>query len=288
LKNTQFENILMGFAFSPNLKANVYEAMRLSSSLGKSLFFLHVGAKSPEKQSIFKDILNGAPMGPSSIKTIWESGDPVKVITHQCKKNNIDLLLLGALQRENVLKFYLGSIARKLTRKAPCSVFLMIKPSIENVAANHMVVNAFKSNQTEVTIRAAFEYARSMNIPNITLVDEINQSEVDINVDDDFSLKKSTKRKEELNKEEGARLSKILSGVPKHLVSNKNIKSQNIFGTRGYSISHYAKIVRADILVINSVEKRLFFLSRIFPKDLDYILSELPTDVLIIKPSANV
>jgi hypothetical protein len=127
-----------------------------------------------------------------------------------------------------------------------------------------------------------------MNIPNITLVDEINQSEVDINVDDDFSLKKSTKRKEELNKEEGARLSKILSGVPKHLVSNKNIKSQNIFGTRGYSISHYAKIVRADILVINSVEKRLFFLSRIFPKDLDYILSELPTDVLIIKPSANV
>ena len=80
----------MGFAFSPNLKANVYEAMRLSNSLGKSLFFLHVGAKSSEKQRIFNDILNDAPMGPSSIKTIWESGDPVKVITHQCKKNNID------------------------------------------------------------------------------------------------------------------------------------------------------------------------------------------------------
>ena len=115
-----------------------------------------------------------------------------------------------------------------------------------------------------------------------------NKSEVDINVDDDLSLKESTKRKEELNKEEGARLSKILSGVSKNLISNKNIKSQNIFGTRGYSISHYAKVVRADILVINSVEKRFYFLSRLFQKDLDYILSELPTDVLIIKPNTNV
>ena len=190
----------MGFAFSPNLKANVFEAIRLSGSLGKSLYFLHVGKKTRKKEEKFKSIIQKAPKGSSIIKTIWKEGAPVDVITSECNKNHIDLLLLGALQRENVLKFYLGSIARKLTRKASCSVFLMIKPSIHHVRPNHMVVNAFKSDQTEITIKAAFVYAKSLNIPNITLVDEINQSEVDINVDDDLSLKESTKRKEELNK----------------------------------------------------------------------------------------
>jgi hypothetical protein len=38
---------------------------------------------------------------------------------------------------------------------------------------------------------------------------------------------------------------------------------------------------------MNSDEKRKRFLERIFPKDLEHILSELPTDVLIIKSKQN-
>ena len=68
-----------------------------------------------------------------------------------------------------------------------------------------------------------------------------------------------------------------------NLKENKKIQSQSIFGARGYSISHYARVVRADLLVLNSETKRSSFISRIFPKDLEHILSELPTDVLIIK-----
>jgi nucleotide-binding universal stress UspA family protein len=60
------------------------------------------------------------------------------------------------------------------------------------------------------------------------------------------------------------------------------IKTQSIFGRRGYSIGHYAKIKRADLLVI-SAPKKTGILDRIFPHDLEYILSELPTDVLIVK-----
>ena len=61
-----------------------------------------------------------------------------------------------------------------------------------------------------------------------------------------------------------------------------NIKTQSIFGRRGYSIGHYAKVKRADLLVMSAPNKT-GFLDRIFPHDLEYILSELPTDVLIVK-----
>ena len=287
MKSTRFKNILIGFAFSPNLKANVFEALRLSNSLNGSLYFLHVGKKTHIKNTKLNEILNLSPIKPKNIIVIWKEGDAVKTIITQCKKNNIDLLLLGALQRENVLKFYLGSIARKITRKSPCSVLLLIKPSVEMVAKKHIVVNAFKSSQTIDTISSAFEYADKLKIPKITLVDEINQSEINVNVDDDISLKKATKKREEVTKKEELRISEIMKSIPSLLLKNKQVNSQSIFGTRGYSIGHYARVARADLLVINSEEKRMSLWSKLFPKDLEYILSEIPTDVLIVKMKKN-
>ena len=278
----------MGFAFSPNLKANVFEAIRLTSFLNAHIYFLHVGSKSVAKEKAFTDILGDSPVKSKKLSVIWKKGEPVKTIQEQCKKNNIDLLLLGAMQRENMLKFYMGSIARKLTRNAPCSVLLLIKPSLIRKPTQHIVVNAFESPQTESTILSAFHFGKALDVKKITLVEEINRSEVAIEADDDLSLRKVTLRKEELNQRELTRVTEILSHIPDSLLMGIKVRSQNIFGTRGYSIGHYAKVVRAELLIMNAAENRKGFLGRIFPKDLEYILSELPTDVLIIKSKENV
>ena len=277
----------MGFAFSPNLKANVFEAIRLTSFLNAHIYFLHVGSKSVAKEKAFTDILGDSPVKSKKLSVIWKKGEPVKTIQEQCKKNNIDLLLLGAMQRENMLKFYMGSIARKLTRNAPCSVLLLIKPSLIRKPTQHIVVNAFESPQTESTILSAFHFGKALDVKKITLVEEINRSEVAVEADDDLSLRKVTLRKEELNQRELTRVTEILSHIPDSLLKGIKVRSQNIFGTRGYSIGHYAKVVRAELLIMNATENRKGFLGRVFPKDLEYILSELPTDVLIIKSKEN-
>lgn len=285
MRKTLFKKILVGFAFSPNLKANIFTSLRLANSLEANIFFVHVGNKTQAKEKTFDEILSDSPVQPKFIKVLWEEGEPVPTILKLCDKNKIDLLLLGAVQRENVLKFYVGSIARKITRKAPCSVLLLIKPSIEGVPSKHVVVNAINEPNTEKTIKAAFEFSFLMNIPNITLVGEISQSKVNVTADDDESLKKVTEIKEGLNNEEKNRYDEILLKIPDALKENKKIQSQSIFGARGYSIGHYAKVARADLLVLNSEVKGSSFVSRIFPKDLEHILSELPTDTLIIKNS---
>ena len=285
LRKTLFKKILVGFAFSPNLKANIFTSLRLANSLEANIFFVHVGNKTQAKEKTFDEILSDSPVQPKFIKVLWEEGEPVPTILKLCDKNKIDLLLLGAVQRENVLKFYVGSIARKITRKAPCSVLLLIKPSIEGVPSKHVVVNAINEPNTEKTIKAAFEFSFLMNIPNITLVGEISQSKVNVTADDDESLKKVTEIKEGLKNVEKNRYDEILLKIPDALKENKKIQSQSIFGARGYSIGHYAKVARADLLVLNSEVKGSSFVSRIFPKDLEHILSELPTDTLIIKNS---
>lgn len=287
MQEARFKKILMGFAFSPNLKANVFEAMRLATFLDGNLFFLHVGEKTAAKEKTFLEILKDSPVGPKQVKILWEEGKPDKTIIAQCRLHNIDLLLLGALQRENLVKFYLGSIARKITRKAPCSVLLLIKPSVEQISSQHMVVNAFDGEQTQTTIAAALKFAQALDIPKITLVEEISRSKVAVDVDDDRSLRKATLRKEKLNRLEISRVNEILSRFPASLKENKLIVSQSIFGGRGYSIGHYAKVVRADLLITNAEKKNSSLWSRIFTKDLEHILSELPTDVLIVQKEEN-
>ncbi|MDC0515582.1 universal stress protein [Flavobacteriaceae bacterium] len=277
-----FKKLLFGFAFSPSLKANVFEVTRLASFLDASLVFVHIGSKTDEKEQQFQNILEECPDIPPNVELFWRQGKPVDSLVNICKELDIDLLLLGALKREKMVKFYLGSIARQLTRKAPCSVLLMLNPSIERHPCKHIVVNGFDSPQTKETIEAAFEVGQALKSEKITLVEEVSESRVAVAVSDDRSLRKATLRKEKINREEKLRVVDIVKKIPDQKVQGLNWTTQSIFGRRGYSIGHYARVVRADLLVMNAQEESSF-LQRFFPKDLEHILAELPTDVLIVQ-----
>ena len=243
------------------------------------LIGVHVGKKTDKKEADLHAILAEADTLKKPIKTVWQEGEPVQVILKTVVEEQIDLLILGALQKENLLKYYVGSIARKLTRKASCSILLLIKPSVIRQACKHIVVNGLKDNKTEKTIKTAVLFSKQLLCKKMTIVEEISQSELQVKVDDDKSLRKATIVKERLKNREDQRVKNILKAIECEDIS---IKMQSIFGTRGYSIGHYAKIKRADLLVMNA-PTNIGILDRIFPHDIEYILSELPTDVLIVK-----
>ena len=281
-----FKKILIGFAFSPNLKANIYEALRISSALNAEIIFFHVGEKTSEKVSTIESIIKSCPQKNKNFSICWKNGSPVPILIKACYDLKIDLLLIGALKRENVFKFYLGSIARKITRTVSCSVLLLINPSTENRLREHVVVNALDSPKTKETIKIAFFISQAFSSSKLTLVEEISASKVAVQVDDDLTLKKATLKKERLTKEEKNRVEDVVKNLPKEIQGDITWKTQSIFGKRGYSIGHYAKVVRADLLIMNSKEK-YSFINRLFAKDLEHILAEIPTDVLIVKNKKN-
>ena len=178
----KIKKILIGIAFSPNLKANLFEALRLANMFNAQLVGVHVGEKSSEKENKLKTLLKDSPKLHCTLKTIWQEGKPIDVILQTSKKEQIDLLILGALQQENLYKYYVGSIARELTRKAPCSVLLLIKPSIERVPCKHIVVNGLKDLKTKETIQASFMVSKALECKRVTIVEEISQNEIDIKV----------------------------------------------------------------------------------------------------------
>lgn len=269
-------------AFSPNLQANLSEAARLSLLLDSKLLLVHVGESSEEKKNSIHEMLAPYVAQNLNFELVFQTGEPVEVILNTVIKKRIDLLILGALKRENFVKYYLGSIARKITRKAQCSVLMLTNPSVERIPCKHIVVNGLKDDQTEKAIQAAVYVGNALHSEQLTIVEEITQDELSITADDDKSLRRVNLMKEKLKRREDLRIHDILSTIPEDDKKQINIKTQPIFGRRGYSIGHYAKVVRADLLVMNAPGKMNFW-DRLFPHDLEHILTELPTDLLVIQ-----
>ena len=277
-----FKTIGIGVAFSPNLKANLYEAARLALFFECKLVIIHVGETSEEKIKILKNFLDNFKNEKLIYEIIFKPGNPVDVILNASEEKNIDLLIIGAAKREKLFTYYVGSIARKITRKAKCCLLLLINPSIERVPCQHIVVNGLEDPKTEQTIATAFYIGLKLKAEKLTIVEEIKQNEIHVNVEDDKSLRKAQIIKERLRNRERSRINHIIEDIPKEYTQNIAIKSQPIFGTQGYSIGHYAQIARADLLIMNAPTKMSFW-DRLFPHDIEHILTELPTDVLIIQ-----
>ncbi|KAA5827472.1 universal stress protein [Algibacter amylolyticus] len=277
-----FKSIGIGVAFSPNLKANLFEAARLSVFFKAKLVLIHVGEASEEKTNVLSTCLKSFEKDNLDYEVVFKPGDPVNVILSTSEEKKIDLLILGAVKREKVVKYYVGSIARKITRQAKCSILLLIKPSVESNPCKHIVVNGLKDPKTEQTITAAFYVANHVNSEKITIVEEIDQEEIHVKVEDDKSLRRANIVKERIKLRENSRVNEIIKHIPEEYTKNKTIKLQPIFGKRGYSIGHYAQISRADLLIMNSPSKMTFW-DRLFPHDIEHILTELPTDVLILQ-----
>lgn len=281
-KHNPFKRILFGFAFSPSLENNLHEVVRLAGFFDSELILLHVGEKTDEKSKQVEQIV-GATTAPDRVKEYhWISGDPYSIIKESTSKLAINLLVLGALQHESLVRFYLGSVARKLTRSVSCSVLLLIKPAIERVACKHVVVSGMDTPQTPTTLFQAFYAAKSLGANQITVVEEIANKSVKISVEDDRSLLRSLRKKNAIEAEEGRRVSKLIEKLPSELTANLSVVNQPIFGRRGYSIGHYAEIVRADLLVMGAPNSSSI-ITRIFTRDIEYILSDLPSDLLICR-----
>ncbi|MBT8266128.1 MAG: universal stress protein [Bacteroidia bacterium] len=282
MTENKFNTIGIGVTFSPNLQANIFEASRFALFFESKLVLIHVGDYSEEKEKKFKVLLSPFIEKQLDYEIVFQSGPPVDTILSVCKSKKIDLLILGALQRESFVRYYVGSIARKITRRAKCSVLLLINPSVNRIPRQYIVTSGLDEPETPHVIETAFYVGRQLQSERLTIVEEISKQDININVDDTKALRKTTIAKERMRLREASRVKKIIDGIDSELKKNILVNSQPIFGKRGYSIGHYAQVVRADLLVM-AAPKKLSFWDRLFPHDIEHILTELPTDVLIVQ-----
>ena len=274
-----FETIAVGPAFSPRMDVVLAESKKISDACGAKLILIHVGEKTKEKEKLLEDILFKNNIEERKAKIIWAEGDVVDTILKLCKLNIVDLLIVGALERENIIKFYLGSIARTISRKAKCSVLLLTQDSVSQ-KPKKMIVNAGADHPKTIhSINTALYYAKNMGVKEVTMVHEVHVPALAMAMAESSSAPEVTKIKKEFTEEESNKLHALIA---KCNTGNLKINEKVIKGKPGYAIRQYAETKKADLLVINSPDTHLTFLDRIFAHDIEFILADLPCNLLIV------
>lgn len=283
-----FNNIAIGIGISPSIKANIIEALRLCSLLGDKLFLIHVEDSQSQSRAAVEQVLEELQTEEvftnAPYQVVYEQGDVSASIIKVCEDYKVDLLLAGALPREGLLRYYMGSVARQLVRKCSFSILLLTKPEEYPKRYSKIVVTGNQHPKTSDTIQKTLEIADALSARKLSIVDEVLPDKNTKRAADDQELERCNRWRDIIEKREAHRLHLTLSkiGLPQ-----LELETKVVFGKPGYSIGHFTQSSKADLLVLNSPDTKLGFMDRVFTHDLEYILSELPSDLLIIHSHAE-
>ena len=276
----EFKRIATAIAFSPRAEANLFESSRIAMKFDATLLLIHVGEKSEENEAKIMSLVDKVGFDKQKIEISWQVGKPVDAILEACKQFDVDLLIAGANQSENLIQYYKGSIARKLCRKAQCSLLLLTNPQVNSKICEKIVVNGLNHPKTKDTIKTAFYFANALGSKQLFVLEEMNSKLVKSKDQDDLSLAKAQRNRQNIKRQEHLRLESILSEIPEN--QEIEVFEKCVFGKKGYSIGHFAQSKKMDLVVLNSPDSKLGFLDRIFTHDLEYVLSDMPSDILIV------
>jgi nucleotide-binding universal stress UspA family protein len=274
-----FEKIAVAIAFSPRIESILAESKRLQDLFGAQMIFIHVGEKNLQQSEYLKHLLHRFLLDAPENKLLWETGDPVDVILEKCEEHNVDLLVAGALEKESLVKYFLGSVARSLSRKAKCSVLMLREPNIISNKVKRIVVEGSDHPKTVNTIETAVYLAKKTGAKDVTIVQESDAGKMALIRSEEFTNTEATEQKQKIEEEEEERIHEILDDAG---CGELKVNVERKEGKPGYIITQYAREHHADVLVLNSPDTKLNFIDRVFPHDIEYALADLPCDLLIV------
>ena len=280
-----FRRIGFALAFSPTSEALLAETAWLTALFQAELVLIHVGPAGAKEEQLAQHLVEKVGLSGKSVKIVWEQGDPADRILKTCQKENIDLLIAGALNRENLLKYYIGTIARKIMRKADCSLMMITNPSLVHQSIKNIVINAEDSPFVEEALRAACRLGKAGDHAWIHVVREIKLYGLTMSATGQHSEEEYSDIKQQLLRDEIDHVNKMLSKIPH---SGVKINVKMLSGKSGFELCKFAQRKQADWLVVGAPARRFKLFDRVFPHDLEYVFADLPCNLLIVHPRKEV
>ncbi len=238
-----YKTIAVATTFSPRFKRVLAEAKRMRDRFSADLHLIYVGRRNTEISRKFGKVLAELEL-PADSPIHYEEGDPAEAILAALARENIDMLVAGALEKEIVLHPFLGNVARRLVREANCSVMLFTHPEKNPKPLRRIVFIADHSQQELAALRATLQLAeaeaceRLYVIAIVTAFDEARASIRGNPVN--AQAQESNGAKEEALEE--LVLSAGTTEVP--------IETRFIRGATGLAASDFVRSVEADLLVV--------------------------------------
>ena len=275
-----YQKIAVAIAFSPRQQAIICEAGRLQKLFNADLLLVHVGEKNAEKEQLLHKQLQEAGLNENRITLYWEEGDAVKRILSVCRKQEVDLLVAGALKKENIFRYYIGSIARKILRKANCPVMVIIDPKLNPKPFQRIAIHAGDKAEAMATIQTGCQIGQLEQARQIHIIKEVKMYGLTMALAGEDPEHEYSETRRSLVQDEIATVQQLVDRCPDCKGLRINIKIAA--GKSGYELAKFARNADADLLITEAPRRTLNIFDRMFTHDLEYILADLPTNLLIV------
>jgi nucleotide-binding universal stress UspA family protein len=244
-----YRRIAVASAFSPRFEQVLAEAKRVRDRFGSELNLIYVGEKDEATTSRFAEAL--AAMGlPADSLIHYHQGSPADAILEAVRANAVELIVAGALEKEVVLRPFLGNVARRLVREAPCSVLLFTKPKREPEPLRRFVFfvpdySPHARRALQCTIRLAeMEGAENFYVIRVYTTFDAARATLRANVEAAEGEEPPPART--LEEEEDA-LEEFIETAGETKVE---VEARCIRGNTGFAASDFVQAVEADLLVV--------------------------------------
>ncbi len=270
----------LAIAFSPTADRMLNAAAVLLRIFDARLVLIHVGDHGVKEEALLQSMLGAHQLNPAIVTVCWEKGNTVRAILRACETQKVDFLLAGALTKENLIQYYIGTVARQIMRKANCSVLLLTQPVDETRGFKNIVVDAEESPHVMDSLQMAIKLAGRGRDSWMHVVRELNLYGLAMSAADQCSEDEYKSIRQGLVREEIEKVEKLLRDIP-HEGITTNIKV--VAGKSGYELAQFARRKKADLLVVGAPPRRFQLLDRVFTHDLEYVFADLPCNLLIVQ-----
>src|SRR5437660_1706562 len=270
---SSYKTIAVATTFSPRFKQVFAEAKRIRERFSADLHLIYAGKRNEETAKKFHDVLTELQL-PTDSTIHYEEGDPADAVLRMLAREKIDLVVAGALEKEVVLHPFLGNVARRLVREAPCSVMLFTKPMVHPKTLSRIVFIADGSEhglqalKRTLPLAAAESCERLYVIRIITTFDEARTSMGS----GGNKGKDSSAHDEEEEALEQFVLSAGATEVP--------IEVRCVRGNTGLAASDFVQSVKADLLVVPLQKNGEA--SQPLPSNIAWITDVIPCNLWVI------
>jgi nucleotide-binding universal stress UspA family protein len=279
-----FSKIAVALAYSPRMEALICETKRVADLYQATVLFIHIGPPNQELEKDLRSKLQHKGFSEGNCQIIWEDGEPTKKLIEICRREEVDLLVTGAIKKETFLRTHFNSVARKIIRKGETSLLILLEPGVEPKSFKEIVINGTDHPRTPEIIAQGIEVAKKEGARHVHIVNEVQLMGLRMSMAGEDSVKEVEETRRGMVKEEIAKIEEILSRLDK---ADLKINIKIVTGKPGHEIAMFTEKAKADLLILRAPDHKLNFLDRFFPHDLEYILSDLPSNLLILHPKSN-
>ena len=269
-----YKTVAVASTFSPRFKQVLAEAKRIRERFSADLHLIYAGERDEEIAKKFSEALAQLEL-PLDSKIHYEKGNPADAILRVIAREKIDVIVAGALEKEVVLHPFLGNVARRLVREAPCSVMLFTTPAAKPKPLRRIVFIADYSDTRLNAVKRMLPFAAAESCERlyvIRIITTFDQARASIHANAGRHAKTSTDDDEEEALERFV-LSAGATDVP--------IEARCIRGNTGLAASDFVQSVKADLLVV-PLQKNAGGTQRL-PSNIAWVTDVIPCNLWLIR-----